>query len=250
MPIIKLAACLTGDEENISVILADDIDLPISSLGSQTAGSGEYKLGSESTETITIDLNNKKLNVTTTYWSAIGANNDNATITIKNGTMTSSQASGTWNSYDLSFANCNYVIEDVVFDKAIAFTNAGKSVNMNRVDIKESHDYYALWITAEGQNIEIDDLDINSEGRGIKIDEQYVDATTKVSLKVSNATFSTKKKAAIMVKSQAGADITLEKINLDNVEADKEHAVWCDEDASAYNDLIAVTGGQKKIEGK
>ena len=245
-----LASLLTANEENIAVKLADNIDVAITSLGSQTPGSGEYKLGGENTETITIDLNEKKLNITTTYWSGIGAKNDEATITIKNGTMASSQATGTWNSYDVTFANCNYVIEDVVFEKAIAFTNADRTVTMNDVSIKETHDYYALWVSAKGQTIDIDGLTINSAGRGIKIDDQYVDTPVKVTLEVSNATFDTKNKAAILVKSTAGADITLANINIENVAADKVNAVWCDENAASYNDLITVIGGQKKIEGQ
>lgn len=245
-----LASLLTANEENIAVKLADNIDIPITSLGSQTPGSGEYKLGGENTETITIDLNEKKLNITTTYWSGIGAKNDDATITIKNGTMTSSQATGTWNSYDVTFANCNYVIEDVVFEKAVAFTNASRNVTMNDVSIKETHDYYALWVSAKGQTIEIDGLNIESVGRGIKIDEQYVATPLKVTLKVSNATFNTKSKAAILVKSTAGADIILANINIENVVADNVNAVWCDEDAASYYELITVTGGQKKIEGQ
>ena len=245
-----LASLLTANEENIAVKLADNIDIPITSLGSQTPGSGEYKLGGENTETITIDLNEKKLNITTTYWSGIGAKNDDATITIKNGTMTSSQATGTWNSYDVTFANCNYVIEDVVFEKAVAFTNASRNVTMNDVSIKETHDYYALWVSGKGQTIEIDGLNIESVGRGIKIDEQYVATPLKVTLKVSNATFNTKSKAAILVKSTAGADIILANINIENVVADNVNAVWCDEDAASYYELITVTGGQKKIEGQ
>ena len=245
-----LASLLTANEENIAVKLADNIDVAITSLGSQTPGSGEYKLGGENTETITIDLNDKKLNITTTYWFGIGSKYDEATITIKNGTMASSQATGTWNSYDVTFANCNYVIEDVVFEKAIAFTNADRTVTMNDVSIKETHDYYALWVSAKGQTIDIDGLTINSAGRGIKIDDQYVDTPVKVTLEVSNATFDTKNKAAILVKSTAGADITLANINIENVAADKVNAVWCDENAASYNDLITVIGGQKKIEGQ
>ena len=244
----QLSAALTSNEANISVVLRGDIDCPISSLGTQTSGSGEYKLGGEDTETITIDLNGKKLNITTTYWSAIGAKNNDATITIKNGSMTSSQATGTWNSYDVTFANCNYVIEDVVFDKAIAFTNAGKNVTMKNVTINETHDYYALWITAKGQTVEIDGLTINSAGRGIKIDEQYVDAPAKVTLKVSNADFNTVNKAAIMVKSAAGADITVENVDITGVAADTTNVVWVDADAAAYAGLVTVTGGNKIVE--
>ena len=244
-----LAAALTANKENIYVILGNDIDLPISSLGQQTGGSGEYKLGGEDTKNITIDLNGFKLNITTNYWSGIGAKNDDARILIQNGTMTSSQATGTWNSYDVTFANCNYAIENVVFEKAIAFTNANKVVELKNVTIKESHDYYAMWISAEGQTVNIDNLVVNSAGRGIKIDEQYVSSPEKVTLNVVDATFKTAKKAAIVVKSVAGADITLSNIDITGVAEDKEFAVWVDEDSEAYANMVSVTGAYVKVEG-
>lgn len=246
----ELAAALTANEKEINVTLYNNIDLPISSLGQQTGGSGEYKLGGEDTESIVIDLNGHKLNITTTYWSNLGAKNPNATFTIKNGEMTSSQATGTWNSYDLAFSNCNYVFENVIFDKAVAFANTGKSVEMNNVTINETHDYYALWICAEGMDVEINGLTVNSKGRGIKIDEQYSnDAVAKVTLKVTDAVFNTAKKAAIVVKSAAGADITLNNVSIANVAADPFNAVWVDEDGAAYADLVTVTGGTVVVEG-
>ena len=245
----EFAARLQDNIKEIYVALSEDLDVAISSLGTQTPGSGEYKLGGESTEKITIDLNGKTLNITTTYWSNLGAKNPNAIFTIKNGTMTSSQATGTWNSYDLTFSNCDYIFENVEFAKAVAFDNAGKKVTMNDVTINETHDYYAMWITAAGQNVTIDGLTINSDGRGIKIDEQYVDAPAKVTLNVKNATFNTVNKSAIIVKSVAGADITLENVDIANVAADPAFAVWVDEDAAAYADLVTVTGGLKKVEG-
>ena len=244
-----LATALTANDETISVSLSCDIDLPITSLGSQTPGSGEYKLGGADTEMIVIDLNGHELNITTTYWSGIGAVNPDATIVIKNGAMTSSQPSGTWNSYDLTFANCNYVIEDVVFEKAIAFSNEGKNVSMTNVTINETHDYYAMWITAEGQNVSIDGLTINSDGRGIKIDEQYVSAAEKVTLSISNAMFDTNKKAAIVVKSVAGADIALNNVSI-SATIDPVNAVWVDEDSAEYASLVTVTGGEKANEGE
>ena len=245
----ELAAALKADQKNISVVLTADIELPISSLGQMTGGSGEYKLGSENTETITIDLNGKNLKIGTTYWSSLGAKNDNVLFTIKNGTMTSEQATGTWNSYDLTFANCNYKIENVKFAKAIAFTNATKHVSLKNVTITETHDYYAMWISAKGQNIVIDGLTVESAGRGIKIDEEYVNPASLVNLKVKNSTFKTAKKAAILVKSVAGANITLENVNIADVAADQEFAVWVDEDASAYADKVVVNGGVCKVEG-
>jgi hypothetical protein len=242
-----LAAALTAEDETINVSLQNDIDIAISSLGQMTGGSGEYKLGGENTKNITINLNGNKLNVTTTYWSNLGAKNENALFTIMNGTMTSSQATGTWNSYDLTFSNCDYVIEDVVFEKAIAFDNANKAVTLKNVTIKESHDYYAMWITADGQNVTIDGLTVESAGRGIKIDEQYRDNPALVTLKVSNSTFKTAKKAAIMVKSAAGANVTLNNVNITET-VDATNAVWVDEDSAAYYDLVTVTGGNKKQE--
>ena len=244
----EFAAAVKSGAENIEIILNADIEVAISSLGQQTGGSGEYKLGGEDTKNITIDLNGNRLNITTTYWSNLGAKNDNAIFTIKNGTMTSSQATGTWNSYDLTFSNCDYVIEDVVFEKAIAFDNANKNVTLNNVTIYETHDYYAMWITAAGQNVTIDGLTINSDGRGIKIDEQYVGTPEHVTLNVSNSTFKTANKAAILVKSEAGAHINLHNIDIANVQADTENAVWVDEDAAAYADKVVVTGGSCRVE--
>ena len=243
----ELAAALTADKENIAVVLSADIDLPIASLGQQTGGSGEYKLGGESTKNITIDLGGKTLNITTTYWSGIGAKNADAKIVIKNGTMTSSQATGTWNSYDLTFANCNYEIANVEFSKAIAFTNANKTVVLNDVTINETHDYYAMWISAKGQDVKINGLTINSTGRGIKIDEQYVGAPAKVTMKVENATFKTAKKAAILVKSAAGAAIALNNVDI-TATPDTVNAVWVDSDSAAYADKVTVTGGNVVVE--
>jgi hypothetical protein len=135
------------------------------------------------------------------------------------------------------------VIENVTFDKAVAIDNAGKATTMKNVTINATGDVYALWITAEGQNVTIDGLTINSEGRGIKINEQYVAAPEKVILNVSNATFNTVKKAAVIVKSAAGADITLDNVNIDNVKGDFTNAVWNDADSAASFDKITVVGG-------
>ena len=245
----ELAAALTADKKDISVVTLNDIDLPISSLGAQTPGSGEYKLGGADTKNITIDLNGKTLNLTTGYMSAIGAINPDATITIKNGTMTSTgNKATTWNINDVTFANCNYVIENVTFNKEVALTNAGKSVAMNNVTINGTGDYYALWISAKGQTLDIDGLTVNTIGRGIKIDEQYVAAPAKVTLNISNSTFETNKKAAIMVKSMEGAEITVENVNIENVAADPFFAVWVDSDSKEYADKVIVNGANMRVE--
>lgn len=249
----ELAAALSDDAETINVVLCGDITVPVASLSQygQTPGSGEYKLGGDNTTAITIDLNGHKLTLTTSYMTAIGAKNEDATITIKNGSMNGTGNSATtWNINDLIFANCNYVFEDVTFDKEVALCNTGKTVTMTDVTIKGTGDYYALWIQAEGQTVEIDGLTVETTGRGIKIDEQYVSAEnlTKVTLKVSDAKFTTAKKAAIMVKSAAGADVNVTSIDITSVAADATNAVWVDSDAAAYADLVTVTGATKIVE--
>lgn len=245
-----LANILTADVELISVILSADIDLPITSLGSITAGSGEYKLGGENTKNIIIDLNGNKLNITTTYWSAIGAKNADATITIKNGTMTSTgNSAGTWNAWNVRFSNCNYVIEDVIFEKEVALDNVGKSSVLNNVTIKGTGDKYAIWITAEGQTVTIDKLNVVSAGRAIKIDEQYVTSPALVTLNISNSSFESAKKAAVLVKSVAGAVINWGEGNdISKVAADAVNPVWVDADAAAYASLVKVNGATVIVE--
>ena len=62
---------------------------------------------------------------------------------------------------------------------------------------------------------------------------------------VKNYKFTTAKKAAIMVKSAAGAQINVENLDITGVAADKVNAVWVDSDSAAYYDLVTVTGGRK-----
>ena len=246
----QLASALTSDAAQIAVTLVEDIDLSIASLGQQTGGSGEYKLGGENTESILIDLDNHKLNLTTSYMSKLGAKNDDAVFTIKNGTMTSSSTSGTWNIYDLTFANCNYEIENVVFEKSIAFTNDNRTATLDNVTIDEQNgDYYAMWISAVGQNITIDGLTLSSTGRGIKIDEEYVNNPAKVTLNISNSKFTTASKAAIMVDSKEGAEINVTNVDISEVAADPIFTVWVDEDAKDYADKVTVNGALVRTEG-
>ena len=254
----ELAAALTAGVAKINVVLQNDIELPITSLGQITGGSGEYKLGGENTEDITIDLNGHKLNVTTTYWSAIGAKNDDALFTIKNGTMTSTgNSAGTWNAWDVRFSNCNYEFENVKFEKAVALDNVDRSTKMKDVTITDTHntDTYGLWITAEGQKVTLEDCTIDmlpaTDGRGIKIDNQYVaEADQKtVTLNIKDVTIKSDEKAAIVVKSVAGAEINVSNLNINEVAEDNINAVWVDKDASAYAEKVIVNGALKSVEG-
>ncbi|MBO5889859.1 MAG: hypothetical protein J6Q28_00325, partial [Alistipes sp.] len=219
---------LKKNSEVISIDLTDDVALN---------GNG-VKWGGKDTNLIIIDGQNVAtraaaedytLTFNTTYRLHIETVNPDAKVILRNLNVTTNKESGTWDIYDIQF-NCNVDIENVNFQKAIAFVKAGQTVTMKNVTISESHDYYAMWISAVGQTVNIDNLVVNSEGRGIKIDEEYLDASevAKVTLNINGADFNTKKKAAIMVKSVAGADITLSNVDIAGVAADSSNEVWVD----------------------
>lgn len=147
----------------------------------------------------------------------------------------------------MNFA-CDVELTDVTSDKAIALKAGGTLTNVT-INDKNTSDTYALWIQPNGQTVTLNGCVIDmidcTDGRGIKIDDQYVGSPAKVTLNVSNTTFKTEEKAAIIVKSTAGADITLDNVDITAVAADAVNAVWVDEASSAYFDLVTVAGGTK-----
>ena len=243
---------LKANEEIISITLGTDVSL--------TANDAYLALGGPDTKKIIID--GKKvitrsgaedyytLNLSTTYWSRLNTVNPDATIVLKNLNLTSSQPTGTWNSYDVTF-KCNVEMENVNLLKALALDGVDKTAVLKNVTIAESHDYYALWIAAAGQTVSLENVTINSLGRGIKIDDQYVEEDTKlVTLNVDGLKVKSAKKAAIVVKTPEGAHITLKDVDITEVAADTSNEVWIDEDAASYIDKVTVTGGSMIVEGQ
>ena len=247
----EFAAALQQDLEHIVIDLvkvegrAVDAKEYTLAIGAWTE---KYYFGSAKTKTITINANGNTINFVheNKDWNYIRCANDDAKWIINDAHLTNSgKNDGPWNRHDIRFYNA-VELNNVTSDKAIALLNDGK---LNNVDITEDGDVYALWITAAGQSVEINDLDIVSVGRGIAIKDEYVDNKAKVTLNVKNAKFNTQAKAAILVTSTAGADITLENIDLSKVKADKFNAVWVDEKRAEYFDLVTVKGGSKMLEG-
>ena len=85
--------------------------------------------------------------------------------------------------------------------------------------------------------------------RGIKIDNQYLKEEEEklFALNVSNTTFTTEEKSAILVKSTKGAIIALSEVNIAEVAADLTNSIWVDSATAEYENLIEVPDG-KKIE--
>lgn len=197
---LEKALSETAEAETINVTLLKDAEL--------NANDPYLAFGTDSTQALTIDGGNNKLTLTTTYWSRLSMKNPNAKLILKNMTLTSSQETGTWDSYDITFRLCNVELDNVVIEKAVAIDNA--NVTMNKVTINESHDYYALWITTNGQTVSIKDSEIcASNGRAIAIKEQYVNEADRqsVTLNLENTKLISAKKAGVYITSTAGARV-------------------------------------------
>lgn len=199
-------------------------------------------LGGENTDKIVINGNNHKITLDTSYMSRLYLANPSAVLEINNATLTSSQTSGTWDTYNVIFM-CNVSLNNVKVEKSMSIGRDVKATLKN-VEITESQDFYGLWICA-GANVEIDGLKINS-GRGIKIVDEYVSNPQHTTLSIKNATFNTTKKSAIIVKSSALVTINVgENVNITNVQADSTNVVWVDSAAADHYDLVVVNGATK-----
>ena len=231
--------------KQIIVNLTDDVTYDVAAWANDA-------MGGEKTEYIMINGNGHTLtfNQTNSDWNNIVTNG--AKLIINNAKITNAgKNDGPWNRHDLNFA-CEVELNNVVSDKALAF-KADATLNNVTIDDANTSDTYAIWIQPNGQTVTLKDCTIDmldcTDGRGIKIDEQYVTTPKKVTLNVSNTTFKTEEKSAILVKSVAGAEINLSNVDITAVKADPMHEVWVDEKSAAYADRVVVNGGKKIIEG-
>ncbi len=235
---------VTATDKEIIVKLDADVTYEVAAWANDA-------MGGEKTEKITIIGNGHTItfNQTNSDWNNIVTNG--AVLAIHNAHITNSgHNNGPWNRHDLNFA-CDVELTNVTSDKAIALKAGGTLTNVTINDANTS-DTYALWIQPNGQTVTLDGCVIDmidcSDGRGIKIDEQYVGSPEKVTLNVSNTVFKTEEKSAILVKSVAGAAINLSNVDITEVAADNTNPVWVDEASAAYADLVVVTGGTKIVE--
>ena len=216
--------------------------------------------GSDAVTSITINGNDNTLtlNQTNSDWSSIGMKNADGVFKMNNVTVEKTgygDTSGAWNTHAINF-NVNTEFKDVTFNNSIKVS--GTSVLTN-VDIVEAGEYYGIWIPANATSVTINGGSITATngGRGIKIADQYVeDSAQNVSLKVDGMTFKTAKKAAVLVSSIAGADITATNYDITEVAADSQNFAWIDDgenkDKKKYTDYaeqVTVNGGAAFVEG-
>lgn len=212
---VTAIAALFADEENITVTLTE-------ARTTLNAGNAYLTLGGASTKNITITgaTGKEEFFLSTTYWSRISTANPDAVLTFKNCVLNSQQPKGTWDSYDLTFWNSNAVLENVVVNKSVAIdggTAVLKNVTINELD--PTHDYYALWITAPTESVRMENCNINTVGRAIKISDQYVaEADRKVvALEINGGKFVSNSKPAIYVGNTVGANVTVKGLDITGV---------------------------------
>lgn len=194
--------------------------------------------------TVTIDGNGHTLtlNQTNSDWSSFGLAN-NTTVIFNNMTIEKTgygDTNGAWNKHAIIFST-PVEMNNVTVNNSMA-VQAGAT--LKNVTINEANGYYGLWINGNGQTVTVEGGSITATngGRGIKIADQYIDAPAQVNLTVNGMTFSTAKKAAVLVTSTAGAKITASNVNIENVAEDKTNFVWVDEDRAANYAAVEVTG--------
>lgn len=234
----ELEAALSNDAEYIKVIMTKDLVI---------SGSRAKALGTLRTKSILIEGSGYLLTNSSTYQAIFKTVNPDATLTIKNMSMNGTRATGTWDIYNLEFQS-EVTLENV---DLLRSTTISSDALLKNVSITEDKNYYGLWITADGQTIEIDGLEMNvASGRGIAIKDEYIDEVDRksVTLKVKNAEFITNEKAAILVTSTAGAEISLENVDISKVTADTTNHVWVDDARKDSYNFVLVTGGSKKQE--
>jgi len=141
------------------------------------------------------------------------------------------------------------VAENVTFNNSVSIANDSEFKNCT---FTEANGFYTLIIKANVSNIVVDGCSFTATngGRGIKFMDQYIDENELVQghLTISNSTFTTAKKAAILVTNTKGAKITASNLNISNVTEDNVNAVWNDDARKEAWNLVVVEGCTKKQE--
>ena len=230
-----LKAALSSEEENVLIFLGSDVAVDIGTY---------WNMGGANTESITIDGLGYKLTLSSTYRSYFNLANADGVLNLKNMTLTNAHRGTHFFDYTTHF-NCDVVADNVVFEKTPLITSGDTAVFNDCKFTQTGADIYGLWVMS-GADVTVNGGEFTTD-RGIKIaDEDSAHELTV--LNVSDTKFDTNKKAAILVTTNYGAEITVNNLDITNCAADSENEVWIDDGRTATADLITVIGGNVIIE--
>ncbi len=239
-------------EEAIDDIGDGDVVIELLEDASMDYGAREA-FGTDGTTSLTINGNGNTLtlNQTNSDWSSFGLKNPDAKVVFNNMTIEKTgygDTSGAWNTHTINITS-EVEMNKVTVNNAVSVQDGAK---LDEVTINEANGYYCLWIKANGQSVTVTNSEMNATngGRGIKIGDQYVNEdTATVTLTVEDTKFNTAKKAAVLVSSVEGANITATNVDITNVAEDTVNFVWIDEDYADTKDKTTVNGGTVYQEG-
>ena len=229
-----LKTALSSDAEEINIVLFKDISVDI--------GTG-WAMGGANTKSITIDGNGKTLTLSSTYRSYFNMANAEGVLNLKNMTLTNAHKGAHFFDYTTHF-NCNVVAEKVTFAKS-PLVNSGVTAEFTNCSFSQAGtDIYGLWIMS-GSNVTVNGGELTTD-RGFKIADED-SAKAKTVLKVTGTKFNNTKKAAILVTTAYGAEITLDNLDITNCN-DSTNAVWIDSARAGNQSTIVVKGGSVTVE--
>ena len=234
---------LSANEEVINVALSEDTTFDVKPYD-------QKPMGGDKTKVITINGQGHKLTFHNTNNDWNNVTWGDAKLVIKNAVIDNSGYNadgGTWNSHDITFKG-NVELENVTFTNAVAIEGTAVLKNVKISDKNATQQAYMLWIRA-GSTVTLDNCTIDGKSNvaGIKncaiaIKEQYLTAPIGMTkLTINGGTISSDEKAAVLVTSAGGAEITVTSVDISGTQ-DVVNAVWYD----GTGDNITVSGCSKK----
>ena len=236
---------LTADKENIEIVLTGDA---VYDLDGYT-----LPLGGENTKTITIIGNGNKVIFNKLNLNLSQINCNGAKLVIKNATVaigTDRATSPSWDAHDILFKG-DVAFENVTFERAVAINGNASFKNCTISDKNAKAETYMLWIQA-GSNVTLDNCTIDGKSntthgnRAIAIKDQYVANAGMTTLTINGGKISSDKKAAVIVSTLGGANITVTgTVDITGVAKDQTNLVWKDSGSNPDNGIAYSTAYDK-----
>ena len=209
--------------------------------------------GGENTKTITIIGNSNKVIFKKMNSNLSQINCNGAKLAIKNATVavgTDDATRSTWDAHDILFKG-DVAFENVTFERAVAINGNASFKNCTISDKNAKAETYMLW-TQAGSNVTLDNCTIDGKSntthgnRAIAIKDQYVANAGMTTLTINGGKISSDKKAAVIVSTLGGANITVTgTVDITGVAKDQTNLVWKDSGSNPDNGIAYSTAYDK-----